>query len=86
MVLARGLIMKLKSLLNTCLNTVDSVRFLGISKDEAPMPTYTKDIDFLSDAELSAEVCKWSVEHVPDNGTEADDTKIGLTIYVKYGN
>ena len=86
MVLARGLIMKLKTLLKTCINTVDSVRFLGISKDEAPMHTYIKDIDFLSDAEMSAEVCKWSVEHVEDNGTEADDTKIELTVYVKYGN
>ena len=86
MVLARGLIMKLKNLLKTCINTVDSVRFLGISKDEAPMHTYIKDIDFLSDAELSAEVCKWSVEHVEDNGNEADDTKIELTVYVKYGN
>ena len=78
--------MKLKSLLKTCINTVDSVRFLGISKDEAPMHTYTKNIDFLSDAELSAEVLKWSVEHVEDNGNEADDTKIELTVYVKYGN
>lgn len=76
--------MKLKSLIKPCLNTIDSVRFLGISKDDAPMPTYTKDIDFLSDAELSAEVCKWSVEYVPDNGTEADDTKIELTVYVNY--
>ena len=78
--------MKLKTLLKTCINTVDSVHFLGISKDDAPVRTYTKDIDFLSDAELSAEVCKWSVEHVEDNGTEADDTKIELTVYVKYGN
>ena len=78
--------MKLKSLLKTCINTVDSVRFLGISEDEAPMCTYTIDIDFLSDAELSAEVCKWSVEHVADNGNEADDTKIELTVYVKYSN
>ena len=78
--------MKLKTLLKTCINTVDSVRFLGISKDESSMPTYSKDIDFLSDAEMSAEVCKWSVEHVEDNGTEADDTKIELTVYVKYGN
>lgn len=78
--------MKLKSLLKTCINTVDSVRFLGISKDDAPIPTYTKDIDFLSDAELSAEVCKWSAEHVEDNGTEADDTKIELTVYVNYDN
>ena len=77
--------MKLKTLLKTCINTVDSVRFLGISKDEAPMHTYIKDIDFLSDAELSAEVCRWSVEHVEDNGNEADDTKIELTVYVKYG-
>lgn len=78
--------MKLKTLLKTCINTVDSVRFLGISKDDAPMPTYTKDTCFLSDAELSAEVCKWSVEHVEDDGTEADDTKIELTVYVKYDN
>ena len=77
--------MKLKTLLKTCINTVDSVRFLGISKDDAPMHTYIKDIDFLSDAELSAEVCKWSVEHVEDDGNEADDTKIELTVYVKYG-
>lgn len=76
--------MQLKNLLKTCLNTVDSVRFLGISKDDTPMPTYTKDIDFLSDAELSAEVCKWSVEHVEDDGTEADDTKIELTVYINY--
>ena len=78
--------MKLKTLLKTCINTVDSVRFLGISKDESPMHTYIKDIDFLSDAEMAAEVCKWSVEHVEDNGNEADDTKIELTVYVKYGN
>lgn len=76
--------MKLKTLLETCINTVDSVRFLGISKEDAPMPTYTKDFLFLSDAEISAEVLKWSVEHVPDNGTEADDTKIELTVYVNY--
>ena len=50
------------------------------------MHTYIKDISFLSDAEMSAEVCKWSVEHIEDNGTEADDTKIELTVYVKYGN
>ena len=86
MVLVRELIMKLKNLLKTCINTVDSVRFLGISKDEALMHTYIKAIDFLSDAAMSAEVCKWSVEHVEDNGTEADDTKIELTVYVKYGN
>lgn len=78
--------MKLKTLLETCINTVDSVRFLGISKDAAPMRTYTKDIYFLSDAELSAEVCKWSVKHIEDDGTEADDTKIELTVYVKYDN
>lgn len=78
--------MKLKKLLKTCINTVDSVRFLGISKDETPMPNYIKYIDFLSDAELSAEVCKWSVKHIEDDGTEADDTKIELTVYVKYGN
>ena len=76
--------MKLKTLLETCINTIDSVRFLGISKDDTPMPSYTKDFLFLSDAELSAEVCKWSVEHVEDNGTEADDTKIELTVYVNY--
>lgn len=76
--------MKLKDLLKTCLNTVDSVRFLGISKDDVPMPTYIKGIDFLSDAEMSAEILKWSVEHVPDNGNEADDTKIELTVYVNY--
>lgn len=76
--------MKLKSLLKTCINTVDSVRFLGISKNDTLMQTYTKDFLFLSDAELSAKVYKWSVEHVPDNGTEADDTKIELTVYVKY--
>ena len=76
--------MKLKTLLETCINTVDSVRFLGISKEDAPMPTYTKDFVFLSDAEMSAEVCKWSVEHIPDNGNEADDTKIELTVYVNY--
>ena len=78
--------MKLKSLLKPCLNTVDSVRFLGISKDDAPMRTYTKDTYFLSDAEMSAEVIKWSVKHVEDDGTEADDTKIELTVYVKYDN
>ena len=78
--------MKLKSLLKPCLNTVDSVRFLGISKDDAPMRTYTKNTCFLSDAEMSAEVIKWSVKHIEDNGTEADDTKIELTVYVKYDN
>lgn len=78
--------MKLKSLIKPCLNTIDSVRFLGISKDDAPMCTYTKDTYFLSDAEMSAEVLKWSVKHVEDDGTEADDTKIELTVYVKYSN
>lgn len=78
--------MKLKSLIKPCLNTIDSVRFLGISKDDASMRTYTKDTCFLSDAEMSAEVIKWSVEHVEDDGTEADDTKIELTVYVKYDN
>lgn len=34
---------------------------------------------------MSAEVCKWSVEHVEDDGNEVDDTKIELTVYVKYG-
>ena len=77
--------MKLKNLLKTCINTVDSVRFLGISKDEAPMCTYHKAFMPLSDAEMSAEVLKWSVMHVEDNG-DADDTKIELTVYVKYGN
>ena len=78
--------MKLKSLLKGCINTIDSVHFLGVSKDDTPMHTYTKDAYFLSDAELSAEVLKWSVEHVEDIGDEADDTKIELTVYVKYGN
>lgn len=78
--------MKLKNLLEGCMNTVDSVRFLEISKGEAPMCTYHKDTYFLSDAELSAEVLKWSVKHVEDDGTEADDTKIELTVYVKYDN
>ena len=48
------------------------------------MGSTIKDVYSLSDAELSAEVYKWSVEHVADNGTEADDTKIELTVYVKY--
>ena len=77
--------MKLKKLLKTCMNTVDSVCILEISKTETHLWANTKDIDTLSDAEMSAEVCKWSVEHVEDNGTEADDTKIELTVYVKYG-
>lgn len=66
------------------MNTVDSVRFIGISKGEAPRCTYHKAFMPLSDAEMSAEVCKWSVEHVEDSGTEADDTKIELTVYVNY--
>lgn len=77
--------MKLKNLLKGCMNTVDSVRFIGISKGEAPRCTYHKAFMPLSDAEMSAEVCKWSVKHVEDDGTEADDTKIELTVYVKYG-
>ena len=76
--------MKLKNLLKGCLNTIDSVRFLGISKNDTLMQTYTKDVYSLSDAELSAKVYKWGVEHIPDNGNEADDTKIELTVYVKY--
>ena len=67
------------------MNTVDSVRFLGISKDDAPRCTYHKAFMPLSDADMSAEVIKWSVKHVEDDGTEADDTKIELTVYVKYG-
>lgn len=78
--------MKLKKLLKECMNTVDSVRFLEISKGEAPMCTYHKAFMPLSDAEMSAEVFRWSVVHVEDNGTEADDTKIELTVYVKYDN
>lgn len=78
--------MKLKKLLKTCINTVDSVYILGINKTEAHRYINIKDNDILSDAELSAEVCKWSVEHIPDNGNEADDTKIELTVYVKYDN
>lgn len=34
--------MKLKNLLKGCMNTVDSVRFLEISKGKAPMCTYHK--------------------------------------------
>ena len=68
------------------MNTVDSVCILEISKTETHLWANTKDIDTLSNAELLAEVCKWSVEHVEDNGNEADDTKIVLTAYVKYGN
>ena len=77
--------MKLKNLLKGCMNTVDSVRFIGISKGEVPRCTYHKAFMPLSDAEMSADVIKWSVKHVEDNGNEADDTKIELTVYVKYG-
>lgn len=76
--------MKLKKLLKTCINTVDSVCILEINKTETYMGAI-KDIYSLSDAEMSAEVLKWSVEHVEDNG-DADGTKIELTVYVKYGN
>ena len=78
--------MKLKNLLKGCMNTVDSVCILGINKAEAHRYTNIKNIyNTLSDAEMSAEVIKWSVEHVEDDGNEADDTKIELTVYVKYG-
>ena len=77
--------MKLKKLLKTCMNTIDSVCILGINKAEAHRRTSIKDIYTLSDRQMSAEVCRWSVEHVEDNGNEADDTKIELTVYVKYG-
>lgn len=76
--------MKLKKLLKTCINTVDSVCILEINNGETQMGSTIKDVYSLNDAELSAEVYKWSVEHVPDNGTEADDTKIELTVYVNY--
>ena len=42
--------MKLKNLLKGCMNTVDSVRFLEISKGEASMCTYHKAFMPLSDA------------------------------------
>ena len=77
--------MKLKNLLKGCMNTIDSVRILGIDKAEVHRYINIKDIYDLSDAEMLAEVCRWSVEHVEDNGNEADDTKIELTVYVKYG-
>ena len=77
--------MKLKNLLKGCMNTVDSVCILGINKAEAHRRIHIKDVYTLSDRQMSAEVCKWSVEHVEDNGNEADDTKIELTVYVKYG-
>lgn len=78
--------MKLKKLLKTCINTVDSICILKINKTETHIGAYTRDINTLSDTEMSAEVIKWSVEHVEDNGTEADDTKIELTVYVKSDN
>ena len=78
--------MKLKTLLKGCMNTIDSVRILGIDKAEVHRYINIKDIYDLSDAEMLAEVCRWSVEHVEDNGNEADDTKIELTVYVKYGS
>lgn len=78
--------MKLKKLLKTCINTVDSVCILEINNGDTQMGSTIKDINTLSDAEMSAEVIKWSVEHVEDDGNEADDTKIELTVYVKYGN
>lgn len=78
--------MKLKSLLKTCINTIDSVCILGVNKTETHIIANTKDIYTLSDVEMLAKVCKWSVEHVEDNGTEADDTKIELTVYVNYDN
>ena len=78
--------MKLNNLLKGCMNTVDSVRFIEISKGEAPMCTYHKAFMPLGDAEMLDEVFRWSVEHVEDNGKEADDTKIELTVYVKYGS
>lgn len=77
--------MKLKNLLKGCMNTIDSVCILGINKAEAHRRTNIKDIYTLSDKQMSAEVCKWSVAHVEDDGNEADDTKIELTVYVKYG-
>lgn len=74
--------MKLKKLLKTCINTVDSVCILEINDGETHRCSTIKDVYSLNDAELSAEVYKWSVKHVADNGTEADDTKIELTVYV----
>lgn len=78
--------MKLKKLLKTCINTVDSVYILGINKTVARRYINIKNNDILCDEELSAEVYKWGVEHIEDNGNEADDTKIELTVYVKYDN
>ena len=78
--------MKLKKLLKGCLNTVDSIHILEVTTDKFSKCTYHTGSYTLNDAELSAEVLKWSVKHVEDNGNEADDTKIELTVYIKYGN
>ena len=78
--------MKLKKLLKGCLNTVDSIRILEVNTDKFSRCAYHTGSYTLSDTELSAEVLKWSVKHVEDDGTEADDTKIELTVYVKYDN
>lgn len=77
--------MKLKKLLKGCLNTVDSIHILEVNTDKLSKCTYHTGDYTLSDTELSAEVLKWSVRHVEDKG-DADDTKIELTVYVKYGN
>lgn len=78
--------MKLKSLLKGCLNTVDSIHILEVNTDKFSKCAYHTGSYTLSDTELSAKVLNWSVMHVEDNGNEADDTKIELTVYVKYGN
>lgn len=75
--------MKLKKLLKGCLNTVDSIHILEVTTDKFSKCTYHTGSYTLSDTELSAEVLKWSVRDVEDNG-DADDTKIELTVYVKY--
>ena len=77
--------MKLKKLLKGCLNTVDSIHILEVNTDKFSRCTYHTGSYTLSDTELSAEMLKWSVKRVEDNG-DADDTKIELTVYVKYGN
>ena len=77
--------MKLKKLLKGCLNTVDSIHILEVNTDKFSKCTYHTGSYTLNNAELSAEVLKWSVRHVEDNG-DADDTKIELTVYVKYDN
>lgn len=77
--------MKLKTLLKGCLNTVDSIRILEVNTDKFSKCAYHTGNYTLSDTELSAKVLKWSVRRVEDNG-DADDTKIELTVYVKYGN